>query len=453
MSFKKDFIWGAAAASYQIEGAWNKDGKGLSVWDHFCDKKDAVYQKNNGKIACDHYNRYKEDVQIMKDIGLQAYRFSISWPRILPEGRGKVNDKGLDFYSRLVDELLASNIKPYATLFHWDFPYELYLRGGWLNPDSSDWFADYTQIVVDKLSDRIGDWFTLNEPQVFIDHGHRIGVHAPGVKLQDRDMIRMMHNVLLSHGKSVKIIRDNSVLKARIGMAPSCTVSIPADTEENTIKLARNNMFSNKKGEHFTAWSNSWWLDPVFFGKYPDDGLKTGEKYLPSTYKDDMSIISQPLDFLGNNFYQGSYIQPDENGNAEQSEPLIGEAVTGFNWPVTPKGMYWGAKFLYERYGVSIIITENGLSNKDWVSLDGKVHDPQRIDFTHRYLKEFKRAADDGIDLAGYFHWSIMDNFEWGAGYRERFGLVHVDFNTQKRTIKDSAFWYKDVIKNNGENL
>jgi len=453
MSFKKEFIWGAAAASYQIEGAWNEDGKGFSTWDHFTEKKGAIYQGDTGKIACDHYNRYKEDVQIMKEIGLKSYRFSISWPRVLPQGIGSVNVKGLDFYSRLVDELLANDIMPFPTLFHWDYPYELYAKGGWLNPESSDWFAEYTFVIADKLSDRVDHWFTLNEPQVFIDLGHVTGEHAPGVKLQKRDTIRMIHNVLLSHGKAVKTIRENSKLSPQIGMAPVCGVVIPADDSKESISAAEKLMFAPDKEETFTAWSNSWWLDPVFRGEYPEESLKALEKYLPSDYEKDMELISQPLDFLGNNHYHGRYVSADKEGNPILHKPETGEALTGFNWRVTPEGLYWGPKFLYERYKKPIIITENGLSNKDWVALDGKVHDPQRIDFTHRYLKEYKRASEDGVDLAGYFHWSIMDNFEWAYGYRERFGLVHIDFKNQKRTIKDSAYWYGDVIRSNGENL
>ncbi|MBB6480598.1 GH1 family beta-glucosidase [Spirochaeta isovalerica] len=453
MSFKKDFIWGAAAASYQIEGAWNEDGKGMSIWDHFTEKNGAVYQGHTGKIACDHYHRYKEDVAIMKELGLQSYRFSISWPRILPSGTGKISEKGLDFYSRLVDELLAADIIPFPTLFHWDYPYELYCRGGWLNPAASDWFAEYTSAVVDKIGDRVDRWFTLNEPQVFIEMGHMTGEHAPGVKLQLRDRVRMIHNVLLSHGKAVQVLREKGKENTKIGMAPVCGVVIPADDSEKSIKAAREHMFSSYTEESFNAWSNSWWLDPVFFGKYPEESLKHLGKYLPEGWVDDMATIARPLDFLGNNHYHGSYVTANEEGKAVHKSPVTGEPVTGFNWRITPEGIYWGSKFLFERYKKPIIITENGLSNKDWVSLDGKVHDPQRIDFTHRYLKEYKKAAEEGVELLGYFHWSIMDNFEWAAGYRERFGMVHVDYATQKRTIKDSGYWYRDVIKSHGENL
>jgi beta-glucosidase len=453
MSFKRDFIWGAAAASYQIEGAWNEDGKGMSTWDHLTEKPGAVYQGHTGKVACDHYHRYKEDIQLMKEMGLKSYRFSISWPRIFPDGTGEVNEAGLNFYSDLVDELIANGIMPFPTLFHWDFPYELHLKGGWLNRDSSDWFAEYTKVVVERLSDRVDHWFTLNEPQVFVGHGHATGEHAPGLKLQKRDIIRIIHNVLMAHGKSVKTIRKYSKMDSKVGMAPVCNVFIPTDETPQSIKVAEEAMFSNKNGEHFSGWSNTWWLDPVYFGKYPTDGLDQAEQYLPSTWKDDLEIISQPVDFLGNNHYSGSYIKANKDGKPEHQKPEVGEALTGFNWSITPEGLYWGPKFLTQRYKSPIIITENGLSNRDWVSLDGKVHDPQRIDFTHRYLREYKKAAADGVDIIGYFHWSVMDNFEWAFGYRERFGLIHIDFNTQKRTIKDSGFWYKTVIESNGDNI
>jgi len=453
MGFKKDFLWGASAASYQIEGAWKEDGKGLSVWDHFAEKKGAVYQGHSGKVACDHYHRFKEDVAIMKELGLQSYRFSISWPRVLPEGKGKINEKGLDFYSRLVDELLAAEIIPFPTLFHWDYPYELYCRGGWLNPDSSEWFAEYTEAVVDKIGDRVDRWFTLNEPQVFIELGHMTGEHAPGVRLQPRDRVRMIHNVLLSHGKAVKVLREKGGAGTRIGMAPVCGVFLPSDEREKTIEAARERMFRSDTEDTFDGWTNSWWMDPVFRGRYPEESLKHMGKYLPEGWERDMDIISQPVDFLGNNNYHGTPVKIGDKGKAVPETPAEGEPLTGFNWRVVPEAIYWGSKFLYERYKKPIIITENGLSSKDWVSLDGKVHDPQRIDFAHRYLREYKRAADEGIDLEGYFHWSIMDNFEWAAGYRERFGMVHVDFATQKRTIKDSGYWYRDVIKSHGENL
>ncbi|MFW6022164.1 MAG: GH1 family beta-glucosidase [Halanaerobiaceae bacterium] len=452
MSFPENFTWGAAAASYQIEGAAFEDGKGLSVWDMFSRKKGVIKNGDTGNVACDHYHRYKEDVAIMKEIGLQAYRLSISWPRVLPDGTGNINEKGLDFYDRLIDELLENNIEPYVTLFHWDYPYQLYKRGGWLNSDSPDWFAEYTEIIVDRLSDRVKNWFTINEPQVFINLGHRDGVHAPGLKLSLDDLLQISHNVLLAHGKSVQVIRNNSKQDCRIGMAPSESPVIPDQKTDENIQVAKDTLFSIQ-GNKNDLWSLTWWMDPVFFGKYPEDGLKRFEVYLPDIKDGDMDIISQPLDFFGVNIYQGVRMGVDENGNAYPVELEKGYPRTAFNWPITPEALYWGPKFYYERYGKPVIITENGLSNTDWVSLDGDVHDPQRIDFINRYLSQLKKVGEDGVEIDGYFIWSIMDNFEWAQGYDERFGLVYVDFESGQRIIKDSGKWYSKVIKSNGQNL
>lgn len=450
MDFPEKFVWGAAAASYQIEGAAFKDGKGLSVWDVFTRKEGAVNNNNNGDIACDHYHHYKEDVQIMKEICLKAYRFSISWPRVIPAGRGKVNEKGLDFYDKLVDELLANGIEPYVTLFHWDYPFELYKQGGWLNPASPDWFANYTKVIVQRLSDRVKNWFTINEPQVFVNLGHEDGTHAPGVKLSTAELLQIGHNVLLAHGKAVQAIRENSKQKCQIGLAPSESPGIPVNNTPESIEAARKATFSvEDKG----LWAINWWMDPVFFGHYPEEGLKKYEKFLFDIKEEDMEIISQPLDFFGVNIYTGVKVDVDKGGRPVPVEEKDGYPRTAFYWPITPEALYWGPKFYYERYGKPIIITENGMSNTDWVSLDGKVHDPQRIDFLRRYLREYKKAGKDGVDIRGYFYWSIMDNFEWAQGYLERFGLVYVDYESRKRFIKDSAYWYKEVIKTNGQSL
>ncbi|MFP4661328.1 MAG: GH1 family beta-glucosidase [Halanaerobiales bacterium] len=451
MGFPKDFVWGAAAASYQIEGAVFEDGKGLSVWDMFTRKEGAIINDETGDVACDHYHKYKEDVQLMKQMGLQAYRLSISWPRILPDGTGKVNEKGLEFYDNLIDELLANDIEPYVTLFHWDFPYELYKKGGWLNPDSSDWFAEYTKVVVDRLSDRVKNWFTINEPQVFIVMGHQMGVHAPGLKLSMDDLLQVGHNVLLAHGKAVKVIRENSKQKCRIGIAPAGFPIMPEKETPENIELARQANFSINEDREL--WSVGWWMDPVFFGEYPEDGLNQFADHMPDITDEDMDIISQPIDFFGINIYQGAYIGQDSEGNPSIVDKEEGYPRTAFNWPVTPETLYWGPKFYYERYGKPVIITENGMSNIEWASLDGKVHDPQRIDFVNRYLNEFKRAGENGTDIGGYFLWSVMDNFEWANGYQERFGLIYVDYKTGERIIKDSGYWYKEVIESNGESL
>lgn len=443
--FNKDFVWGAAAAAYQIEGAANEDGKGKSVWDAICKRAGAVREGHTGDVACDHYHRYKEDVQLMKEIGIKAYRFSISWPRVMPEGVGLINEKGLDFYNRLVDELLENGIEPWITLFHWDLPYELYKKGGWLNSESPDWFADYTEVVVRKLSDRVTNWMTINEPQCFV--GNNSPVSAEFEK-NPAETLQIMHNILLAHGKGVQAVRKNSSQPCKVCFVPVSFPGIPATKSEEDINAAREYTFSILPGK--VPQSYTWWNDPVFFGKYPDDGVKLVEQHLPKIGQNDMEIISQPLDYFALNMYHGNTVRMGVDGNPETCDNTAGRAETAMQWPVTPEALYWGPKFLYERYKKPIIIAENGMANLDWVSLDGRVHDPQRTDFLNRYLVEYKKAAGDGVDLKGYFCWSIMDNFEWYLGYTKRFGLIHVDYETQKRTIKDSGYWYKKVIESNG---
>lgn len=450
MAFPTDFTWGAAAASYQIEGAAYEDGKGLSVWDMLCRQPGRVWSGHTGEVACDHYHRYEEDITLMRDLGLKAYRLSISWPRVLPEGRGAANEKGLAFYDRLIDGLLAAGITPFVTLFHWDFPYELFLRGGWLNPDSSDWFAEYTRVVVERLSDRVRHWMTLNEPEVFIGLGHQIGVHAPGLKLGWAEVLRAGHNALLAHGKSVQAIRAAAKTPPLVGYAPVGSVAYPASDSPADIAAARQAMFSVPDRNLFC---NVWFADPIFFKRYPEDGLKLFGADAPPVGAGDMDIIGQPLDFYGVNIYQGMAVKAGEDGRPVLIPHAVGHPQTANRWFVTPECLRWGPRFLYERYQLPVYITENGLSNVDWVSLDGQVHDPQRIDYTARHLRALHQAMQDGVDVRGYFHWSIMDNFEWAEGYKERFGMVFVDFITQQRVPKDSAIWYKNVIASNGANL
>ena len=450
MAFPKNFVWGAASAAYQVEGAANEDGRGPSVWDMFCRRPGAIWSGHTGAVACDHYHRYKEDVALMKRLGLKGYRFSISWPRVLAEGVGPVNAKGLEFYDRLVDALLAAGIEPWATLYHWDMPYELYCRGGWLNRASADWFAEYASLVVRRLGDRVTHWMTLNEPQCFITHGHVLGVHAPGDKLAWPEVLRAAHHVLLAHGKAVQAIRAATPRACQVGFAPVGAVNMPATDSKRDIAAARAEMFSVKPGN---AWNNAWWMDPVFLGEYPAEGLKLYEKDLPPIKSGDLATIRQKLDFFGMNTYSGGHVHAGKGGKPEGVSEPVGHAITAIKWFVTPDALYWGPRFFHERYGLPVYITENGLSGADWVALDGKVHDGHRIDFTQRYLRELGRAIADGVDVRGYFHWSIMDNFEWGEGYKERFGLVHIDYTTQKRTPKDSALWYAGVIKANGKTL
>ena len=440
MSFKKDFLWGAATASYQIEGAWNEDGKGSNIWDEFSHIPGKVDFGATGDTACDHYHRYKEDVQLMKKCGLKAYRFSISWSRILPEGTGTVNEKGIEFYNNLINELIANNITPFITLYHWDLPSALYVKGGWLNPESVLWFEEYATLIGKTFGDRVKNFITFNEPSVFLGCGYSIGVHAPGYSLGKRDLLRIGQNILLSHGKAVKALRA-TVKDANIGITLATQPKIPVTKADE--KTLEQTYFSC--GVDNFIWTTSYWLDPIVKGQYPQELLTQAGDLMPSYSKNDLELINQKIDFIGLNIYEAQY-----HGDYKRPD---GTAHTELSWDVYPDALKWGVLLNYNHYKLPIYITENGISTHDWISLDGKVHDPNRIDFLHRYLKGLKAGIEAGADVRGYFHWSFMDNFEWARGYNPRFGIVYVDYATKERTLKDSAFWYKDVIESNGENL
>lgn len=450
--FKKDFVWGVASASYQVEGAAFEDGKGLSIWDVFSNIPGKVWESHTGNEACDHYNRFKEDVKIMKELGIQAYRLSISWPRIMPNGVGEVNEKGIEFYNNLLDELIENGIEPYVTLFHWDLPYELYKKGHYLNSDFSNWFEEYTNVILENFGSKIKNIFTLNEPQCFVYLGFGNGVHAPGYQFFDVDLIQMAHNSLLAHGKAVRAIRayDSNI---KVGYAPVGVIKIPNTDKKEDVDAARHAMFEIEEdaGAWDIFWSNALWNDPIFFGKYPEVVLDRYKDFLPDTLEEDLKIISQPVDMFGCNIYNGREVEM-ANGRPQAAMRKVGYDITGYDWPVTPKALFWGPKFFYERYGKPIMITENGLSVRDVVSLDGKVHDPTRIDFLNRYLLELRDVADE-VPVDAYFQWSIMDNFEWNEGYKHRFGLVYIDFESKERIIKDSGYFYKETILTNGQNL
>lgn len=450
MGFAKDFVWGAATSSYQIEGTGRDSGKGQNIWDVFTKEPGRVYEGHTGDIACDHYHRFREDVAYMKELGLKGYRFSIDWSRVLPEGTGKVNEKGIDFYNALIDELLEQGIEPYITLYHWELPYEIYKRGGWMNPEIVEWFGQYARLVAERFSDRVKYFFTLNEPQCFVGLGFLQGCHAPGVKAPLRDTFEMAHNALKAHGRAVQMLRAYGKQNVQIGYAPTSGMCYPEKETPKDIEAARKALFALPDDLSNWTWNVSWWSDPVILGKYPEEGMKKYEKYLPVITDEDMKLISQPIDFYGQNIYNGRCIRMGTDGRPEEVRRPAGFPKTATNWPVTPEALYWEPKFLYERYRKPIYITENGMACHDTVSQDGKVHDPNRIDFLARYLKNLKRAAEE-IDIRGYFQWSLMDNFEWDKGYAERFGIIYVDFETQERIWKDSAYWYRDLIRRNGD--
>lgn len=452
--FCKDFVWGAATAAYQIEGGAREDGKGLSVWDTFCEREGKIEARDTGDIACDSYHRYREDVALMKHMGLKAYRFSLSWPRIIPNGVGQINQKGIDYYNDLINELLANGIEPYVTLFHWDYPNELFYKGAWLNSDSPKWFAEYARVCVDAFGDRVKHIITFNEPQCFIGNGFGGGGHAPGLHYGPRELIRMAHHVMLAHGMAVDVIRERYD-DIKIGYAPTGPYFYPEDENNPAdVDAAYNKTFETGWAGDGFGWTTAWWLDPILLGRYPEDGLKFYEKYLPDGWQSDMEVISCPIDFCGQNLYNAHAIKAGEDGSPQWVRRYTGFPHTGNMWPVTPDAIKWCALFTKRRYGdIPVIFTENGMAGSDVISLDGKVHDPNRIDFLHRYLIKLGEANDQGANVIGYMQWSLLDNFEWSNGYRDRFGLVYVDYPTGNRIIKDSGYWYRDVIVSNGANL
>lgn len=450
MAFSKDFLWGAASAAHQVEGAYLEDGKGLGIWDHFGHEKGRIMYGENADTACDHYHHMKEDVALMKEIGLKSYRFSISWPRVLPEGTGRVNEKGLQFYMDLVDELIQAGIEPLVTLYHWNLPYALYEKGGWKNPEIVNWFAEYTEVVAKAFAGKVHYYMTFNEFQMFAGLGMSVGVMAPFEKNDEKTMMQISANIFLAHGKAVTMLRKYGDERTKIGMAPTGNVWLPETDEPEKIEEAREKSFAIDRNMYL--FGNAWWADPIYLGRFPDGAKETFGGNLPDFTEDEWKEISQPLDFCGFNVYEGTVDYPitDEKYGtyAYQGSP---KTMTG--WSVTPKVLYYAPKFLYERYHKPIMITENGMAGMDWVALDGKVHDCQRIDFLHRYLLELHRAVEEGIPVIGYQQWSIMDNYEWAHGYDMRFGLIHVDYRSMKRTLKDSAYWYQNVIQTNGDSL
>lgn len=450
MPFPSDFTWGAASSSYQIEGAWDADGKAPSVWDAFSRAPGNTFQNQTGDVACEHYHRFVEDVGLMKKMGLRAYRFSVSWPRVVGACGGAANQTGLDFYSRLVDALLAAGITPYVTLFHWDLPLWAYHKGGWLNRDIAGWFSEYSNAVVTALSDRVTNWMTINEPQIFLGPSEHEGLQTSNARKSHAERLLAAHHALLSHGRGVQAIRSAAKKPPRIGWAPIGRVKVPATDSQADYEAARAATLSVLAKDF---WNNTWFADPVVFGTYPEDGLALYGADVPRFPTGDMDVIRQPIDFYGINVYDAERYRAGAGGRPERVDYPPGQARTAIGWFVDENALYYGPKFLYERYKVPLMVTENGMSSHDWVEVDGRVRDMHRIDYTRRYLRALRRSIEEGADVRGYFHWSILDNFEWQQGYKERFGLIHVDYATQVRTPKESAHWYASVIAANGSNL
>lgn len=435
MAFSKDFLWGAASAAHQVEGAYLEDGKTLNIWDALAEGR--VLHGDDGKVACDHYHRYKEDVALMKKIGLKSYRFSISWARIFPDDSGKINERGVRFYQNLVDELLNAGITPMCTLYHWDMPMWLYEKGGWEKEENIEYFLQYARACV-KALDKVDYWLTFNEPETFIRAGYELGQHAPFRKVGQKEINAITRNVMLAHGKAVAAMRKAANHPVKIGTAQSACVTSPVDETPEEIEKARLSSFETSRPYYC-----SWWGDPIYLGK-----RQVGTDYLSD---EDLKIICRPLDFYAFNMYcADGYGAPN---NQKNPRLYHGFPVTTLEWPITPECLYWGARFAYERYGLPVMITENGMANVDFLMLDNKVHDPQRIDYLHRHFLWLRRATEEGIPLLGYQYWSLMDNYEWALGYVPRFGLIYVDYRTGERTLKDSAYDYAEIIRTNGEKL
>lgn len=450
--FRDDFVWGVAGSAYQVEGREEGDGCGKNIWDTFTEEG-RILDGHDSTVACDHMHRYKEDYALMRMLGIKAYRFSMSWARILPEGTGRINEKAIDMYRDMIMEMKRNGIEPYITMYHWEFPQALQDKGGWLNEEVIDWFAEYAKVVAENFSDICEYFITLNEPECFVGLGHLSGVHAPGKKLPYKDVFQIAHNALKAHGKAVINLRKHACRPIKIGYAPTCGMAYPASERQEDIEAARKTLFGFYEPMDNWTWNVAWFNDPVFLGKYPEEGLKKFAEYLPEITEEDMKLIFQPLDFMGQNIYNGYMIRQGADGEPEFVKRPAGFPKTAANWPVTPECFYWGVKFLYERYGLPLYITENGMSCHDDVSSDGRVHDPNRQNFLDLYISALQKANDEGADVRGYFLWTFLDNFEWDKGYTERFGIVYVDFATQKRIVKDSAYWYRKVIETNGREL
>ena len=444
--FDKNFIYGVSTASYQIEGSTKVDGRVPSIWDEYCNIEGKIDDNTNGDIVCDSYIKYQEDVKTLADLGVSAYRFSISWCRVIDENN-KPNQKGLDYYINLCKELKKYNIRPFVTLYHWDMPVWLDKLGGFLNDEISDYFAYYTDVVTKALDGLVYDYITINEPQCILFAGHRACFHAPGTLYNDKDMLQAIHNLLKCHGKAVSVIRQN-VKNSTVGFAPCSRPPVPVDeNNKELIDLCYKKYFELDDDFEFPN-TVSIYSDPVFLGDYPTKYYEIFKDVLPKITKEDLKLISQPVDYIYQNYYSGNYYDL-KDGKLIKVPFYPGYPEGNLNWlQVVPKALYYGPKFLYQRYKKPIIISENGFCNNDVISLDGHVHDPERIDYISRYLQELSRASKE-VDIKGYFVWSLFDNFEWNNGLKKRFGLIYIDYRDGKRIKKDSYYWYQKLIKEN----
>jgi beta-glucosidase len=442
--FPAGFLWGTATSAYQIEGAVNADGRGPSIWDRFVRLPGKIADHSNADVADDHYHRYKQDIQLMKALGTKAYRFSIAWPRVFPEGSGAPNPKGLDFYDRLVDELLRNGITPFATLYHWDLPLSLQDRfGGWVSPDTSKAFGGYAAYVAERLTDRVSHIFTINECSRLVALGYGAGIDAPGLKLSVSQLNQVRHNVALGHGLAVQAIRAHGKAGTKVGPAENVVTCIPAIATPENVRAA----------ETATREVNAGYITVMLEGRYTEAFLAQAGKDAPKYMAEDLAIISSPIDFVGLNVYKPDHYVvagDDEHGYSLVPFPASFPHMYSSWLRVGPEAMYWAPRHVAKLWGVkSIYITENGTSAADNATADGNIYDVDRIMYLRAYLTQLQRASSEGIPVSGYFLWSLMDNFEWVDGFQTRFGVYRVDFATQQRIPKLSASFYRETIRQN----
>ncbi|PKL92355.1 MAG: beta-glucosidase [Candidatus Goldiibacteriota bacterium HGW-Goldbacteria-1] len=442
----KGFILGTATSSYQIEGAWDEDGKGESIWDEFCRRQGTIVNGDDGKIACDHYHRYKEDVALMKKMNIMSYRFSISWPRIFPGGYGAVNEKGAAFYDLLIDELIKNGIEPSITLYHWDLPLKFHEEGGWLKKESADIFADYAGYCFKRYGDRVKMWATFNEMYVAAHLGYENGKFAPGIK-DTKKALQAAHHMHLAHAKAVKAFREEKIEGGKIGIVHCMSPVHDMDKTKNSAVNTR---------QVDGIW-NRWFCEPSLKGTYPEDIMELRKKQgtAPEITPEDMELIkNNKSDFLGINFYFRFRIYDGESEEFNwmkcvNSKPVENAKITEMGWEVYPDGLFELVKRINDEYGnIPVYVMENGMAAKDIVNVKGEVDDDDRLEYIKGHLKACERAVKAGYNLKGYYYWSLMDNFEWSSGYSKRFGIVRVDYGTQKRTIKKSGRWYGQFIEN-----
>ncbi|HEY7045414.1 MAG TPA: GH1 family beta-glucosidase [Nocardioidaceae bacterium] len=438
LAFPHDFVWGAATAAYQVEGSVDADGRKPSIWDAFAAQPGRVVNGDTGEYAADHYRRWREDIGLMQQLGLGAYRFSLSWSRILPDGTGRPNDAGLDFYDRLVDGLLAAGITPWATLYHWDLPVGLESRGGWPVRDTAERFAEVAAASARRLGDRVKNWITLNEPWCSAFLGYSSGVHAPG-RTDPAAAVAAAHHLLLGHGLATAVVREESPA-SRVGITLNLYPTLPANDSPAAADAARR----------VDGLQNRWFLDPVLRGRYPEDVRNDLREITDFGHErpGDLDVIAAPIDFLGVNYYSSHYVRP---GAFPGSNPVEfvdrGRPRTALGWEIDHEGLTTILRRIRADYGpIPLCVTENGAAFDDAVDVDGVVHDQDRVDYLASHVLACQQAIDDGVPLTAYFVWSLLDNFEWAEGYGSRFGIVHVDFATQQRTIKDSGWWYADFL-------